>query len=146
MFSNLINNSVTIFLSFIATIFLVIAYRSWNGSVKIIKNGVHTEGVVIGMERRKTKGGKSNTQAPVVQFKTQNGEVISYYSTTYTSPSSYYEGQVVPIWYMPDNPQEATLKGADMYLLPLVFMGFGIVATLIALPMLFKLFARLIYQ
>ena len=98
------------------------------------------------MESRKTKKGRSTTKAPAVQFKTQKGDIITYYSNVYTSSSSYYEGQVVPIWYMPYNPQEATLKGADAYLLPLIFTGFGILAMLFGLPTFFKLFIRLIYQ
>jgi hypothetical protein len=35
------------FLTLVGAIFLVIAYRSWNSTDKIIKNGVKTEGVVV---------------------------------------------------------------------------------------------------
>lgn len=145
MLSSILHNFLS-FLCLVGLIFLAIAYRSWNSTTKIIKNGIHTEGVVISLESRKTKQGQSTTKAPAVQFKTEKGEVITYYSTTYTSSNDYYIGQVVPIWYMPDNPQEATLKGANMYLLPLVFTGFGILAMLFGLPSFFRLLISLMYQ
>jgi Protein of unknown function (DUF3592) len=92
------------------------------------------------------RGGATGTKAPTVQFKTQKGDIITYYSTTFTAPSPYQEGQIVPIWYMPDNPQEATLKGADAYLLPLVFTGFGVLAMLFGLPTFIKFIISLLYQ
>jgi hypothetical protein len=132
-------------LTIVGLLFTTIAYRSWQSTNKIIENGLNTEGVVIGLLNGKSKGKRTNTLAPVVQFKTQKGDVITYYSTSYTSPCPYQEGQIVPIWYMPDNPQEATLKGADAYLLPLIFAGFGALALLFGLPSVIKFFISLIY-
>ncbi len=134
------------FLALIGLIFLTIAYRSWNSTNSIIEKGLNTEGVVIGLVNGKRKGKQTNTLAPVLQFKTQQGDVITYYSTTFTSSCPYQEGQIVPIWYMPDNPQEATLKGADAYLLPLVFAGFGVLAMLFSLPSIIKFLIGLLYQ
>lgn len=134
-------------LTIVGLIFTTIAYRSWNSTNKIIKNGLKTEGVVINLvERIDRRKGAMGTKAPTVQFKTQKGDIITYYSDVYTSPSPYYAGQIVPIWYMPDNPQEATLKGADAYLLPLIFAGFGALAFLFGLPTVFSFFIRLIFQ
>jgi hypothetical protein len=147
MSSSNITFYVCLFLTVLGLIFSTVAYRSWHSTNNIIENGVKTEGVVIQLldnydKRKRTTG----TQAPVVQFKTQNDDIIIYKSTTYTSPCPYYQGQLVPIWYLPDNPQEATLKGADAYVLPLVFAGFGALAFLFGLPVLLKLFIRLMYQ
>jgi hypothetical protein len=131
----------------VGLVFSTIAYQSWRSTNKIIEKGLQTEGVVIEVVNRKDKNKRTTgTQAPIVQFKTQKGDVIIYCSTTYTAPCSYYQGQIVLIWYMPENPQEATLKGADAYLLPLVFTGFGMLAFLFGLPTLFKLFINLLYQ
>ena len=47
---------------------------------------------------------------------------------------------------MPDNPQEVTLKGADAYLLPLVFTGFGVLAMLFGFPTVIKFLISLMYQ
>ena len=135
---------VCLLLTVVGLIFITIAYRSWNSTNKIIKNGLKTEGVVINiLERRDRRRGATGTKAPAVQYKTQKGDVITYYSDVYTSPSPYYAGQIVPIWYMPDNPQEATLKGADAYLLPSVFAGFGVLAMLFGLPSVIKFFISL---
>jgi hypothetical protein len=127
-------------------VFATIAYRSWNATTKIIEGGLKTEGQVIDLVNQKDKQGQTTgKQAPVVQFKTQNGADITYYSTTYTSRCPYSKGQVVPIWYMPDNPQEATLKATNAYSQPLIVIVCGMLAFLFLLPMLFKFFIRLIY-
>jgi Protein of unknown function (DUF3592) len=134
-------------LTIIGLIFATIAYRSWNATTKIIEGGLKTEGQVIDLVHQKDKQGQTTgKQAPVVQFKTQNGTDITYYSTTYSSRCPYAIGQVVPIWYMPDNPQEATLKAANAYSQPLIVIVCGMLAFLFLLPMLFKFFIRLIYQ
>ena len=137
---------MTSLLTIVGLIFSTIAYRSWRSTHTIIENGVSTEGVVMNIISRTDKKKGTTTYAPAVQFRTQKGEVVTYHSSMFTNPCSYVQGQLVSIWYMPENPQEATLKGADSYLLPLVFMGFGMLAFLFSLPTLFKFFIRLMYQ
>jgi Protein of unknown function (DUF3592) len=145
-FSNMHSILFTL-LPILGMLFLTIAYRTWSTSNNIIQNGLKTEGVVTGFRNNTDRQKRtSNTIAPNVQFKTQKGELITYYSTTYTSPSPYQEGQIVPIWYLPDNPQEATIKGADLYLLPLIFGGFGALAMLFSLPTILRFLIGLMYQ
>lgn len=146
IFASNINLFIFGMLALMGFIFLTIAYRSWSTSKRIVENGVKTEGVVIDIVQNKTKRKRTSAKAPVVQFKTENGDVTTYYSTTYTTPCPYEIGQIVPIWYLPEDPQQATLQGADSYILPIAFAVFGLVVTLISLPFLFKLFIRLIYQ
>jgi hypothetical protein len=137
---------MTILAAIAGLIFSTIAYRSWSSTNNILENGLHTEGVVIDIISRTDRKKRTTTYAPVVQFKTSKGEVVAYHSNVFTNPCSYVQGQLVPIWYMPDNPQEATLKGADAYLLPVLLTVLGAIAFFFSLPTLFKLFIRLTYQ
>lgn len=60
----------------------------------------------------------------VVSFKTQNGKSISF-STTYSSnPPAYDVGETVTVFYPPENPEKATIKGEGK-VLRIVFMSFG---------------------
>ena len=146
MSSSNIGLYVCIMLTLVGLIFSTIGYRSWDWSNKIIKNGIPTEGVVIKLKNRINKNRQTGTKAPVVQFRTATGEIVTYNSTTYTSPCSYVVGQYVPIWYDPNNPQEATLNRADAYLLPMIFGGFGILALLLGLPTVLKSLTQLIFN
>ena len=137
---------VCLMLTVVGLIFTTIAYRTWNATNKIIENGLKTEGVVMDIVSKRDRKKGTTTYAPTVQFRTQKGDVVTYYSSTFTNPCSYVQGQYVPIWYLPENPQEATLKGADAYLLPSVFAGFGALALLFGLPTVFKFFISLMYQ
>ncbi|AQG79596.1 DUF3592 domain-containing protein [Spirosoma montaniterrae] len=117
----------------VGTLFAIIAYRSWDNTYSIVRNGIQTQGVVIEnryKERINLKS-RSTAMAPVVQFRTADGMSITYYSQTYTSPVQAEVGETVSIWYMPNNPQEATLEGVDAWLLPVVFGIFGVVFGLI---------------
>jgi hypothetical protein len=137
---------VCLMLTIIGLLFSTIAYRSWRSTNNIIEKGVSTEGVVMDIASRVDRKKGTTTYAPTVQFRTQKGEVVTYPSNTFTNPCSYVQGQYVPIWYMPENPQEATMKGADAYFLPLIFAGFGALALLFGLPTILKFLISLMYQ
>ena len=122
-------------------LFLTIAWRTGKNTVLILKTGTQTQGIVIENAPRKLKTGehfKTTSRAPVVQFKTNLGKIITYYSTDYTTPAMYEVGQTVDIWYMPDDPQRATLNGKEIWILPGVFGAFGLVLCLIGLPWLLR--------
>ena len=146
MSSSNIGLYVCIMLTLVGLIFSTIAYRSWDASNKIIKKGISTEGVVVELRNRVNKNRQTGTQAPVVQFRTLTGDIVTYYSNTYTSPCPYTVGQYVPIWYAPNNPQEATLNSTDAHLLPMIFGGFGILALLFGLPTVLKFLINLIFS
>ncbi|MEZ4960721.1 MAG: DUF3592 domain-containing protein [Saprospiraceae bacterium] len=123
------------------TLFAIIAWREWRSVGRIIKMGENAQGVVVEMFRRSRKVGETGTPrsfAPVVLFTTAKGEQRKYYSTLYTALDTYQIGQTVDIWYLPDEPDKATLKGGDAWILPVVFGIFGAVMCLIGYPGLFK--------
>lgn len=121
------------------TLFDIIALREWQSTGRILKTGRQAQGMVVEMARRPRKIGETatpNSFAPVVQFNTEMGEQRKYYSTLYTAMQTYQVGQMVDIWYLPDDPAKATLKGGDAWILPLVFGIFGAAMCMIGYPWL----------
>ena len=124
----------------VGTLFLVIAWNSWRASYRIIRSGIHAQGIVVDLYSKPVRGleRRTGSLAPVVQFYTASGEPVQYYSQMYTSPAMYQPGQTVDIWYLPENPQQATLDGPDAWILPVVFGIFGLAASLIGFPGLIR--------
>jgi hypothetical protein len=110
------------------TLFVFISVREGLKPYRLLKYGVETEGVVVEMYKRPMKAmEKSNgSVAPVVKFMTGKGEIITYYSTTFTNFGEFTVGQKVRVWYDSNNPKTATLEGKDSWLFPAVFGIFGI--------------------
>lgn len=133
-------------LTFAGLMFLTIAWRSGGQTLRILQTGTKTQGIVIENALRPTRANEryaATARAPVVRFKTQTGEEITFYSTDYLNPALYDVGQTVDIWYMPGNPQQASLKSNEVWILPGVFGAFGLAALLLGLPMLLRvLFKR----
>jgi hypothetical protein len=140
------NILICLMITVVGLIFSTIGYCGWADTNNIIKHGVKTEGRVVDLLTNYNKKKRSSTKAPVVQFKTQQGETILYTSSMYSSPCPYHQGQSLPIWYLPDNPQEATLNGTETYLFFSIFAGFGALALLFGLPTLFKVFTLLLFR
>ncbi|WP_080054827.1 DUF3592 domain-containing protein [Spirosoma aerolatum] len=122
----------------LGTVFLIVAYMTWQSTQQIVKTGIETKGMVIGSHyNHDSQGRRTNSQAPVIQFTTQQGQSITYYSNTYTSPPSFTVGERVTLWYRPNNPQEdIVLEGVDGWILPAVFGLLGVVFSLIGYPLL----------
>ena len=128
------------------TLFLIIAYRAGAEKYAIFKKGVETEGVVIDTYRKPTRTGESRSlaTAPVVQFLTSSNRVQLYYSTVFSSQDVYQRGQHVRIWYLPEDPSNATMDGKDAWILSLVFGIFGTAICLVAYSSLLRLLFRYI--
>jgi len=111
------------------TLFVFISVREGLTPYRLMKYGVETEGVVVEMYKRPMKAmEKTNgSVAPVVKFMTTKGDIITYYSTTFTNFGEFTVGQKVKVWYDSNNPQLATLEGKDNWILSAVFGVFGIV-------------------
>ncbi|GEM_PF-1277473 len=124
------------------TLFAIIALREWQSTGRILKTGKLAQGMVVEMARRPRKVGETvtpNSFAPVVQFNTEMGEQRKYYSTLYTAMQTHQVGQMVDIWYLPEDPAKATMEGGDAWVLPLVFGIFGFAMCLIGYPWLFNI-------
>lgn len=130
------------------TLFLTIAYREGFKKYTLFKNGIETEGVVIDNYRKPGKTGESRSlaTAPVVQFLTRNNKIQLYYSTVFTNPAAYQPGQHVRIWYLAEDPANATLEGKDAWILSLAFGIFGTAICLVAYTVLLKMLFRYLRQ
>ena len=60
----------------------------------------------------------------VVAFETLDGKPISYTSTFSSSPPAHDAGERVTIFYSPENPQKAIIKGEGKWF-RIIFMGVG---------------------
>ncbi len=122
------------------SMFLFIACKEGLKPYKLLKYGVETQGIVIEMYKRPMRGNEKSmgSVAPVVQFWTEKGEAVKYYSTTFTNFNEYIIGQPITLWYSAEDPQLATLEGKDNLILPVVFGAFGIAICLVFYPMLIR--------
>ncbi len=129
---------VCIMLALGGTLFAIIAWNSWRSTYRIIRNGIQTEGMVLENRRRPARGleARPTSVAPVVQFVTPDGLTVQYYSQTYTTPATFQVGERVAIWYLADDPKQATLDGVDAWIFPVVFGIFGTAMCLIGYPTL----------
>lgn len=134
--------------AFVGTLFAVIAWNSWRSTYRIVRTGIQTQGTVVEHCEKPRRGLETRTTslAPVVQFFTTAGEPVKYYSQAYTTPVSHQIGETVTIWYLPDDPQKATLNGFDAWILPVVFGIFGAAACLIGYPALIQLLFRQLFS
>ncbi|HKR04745.1 MAG TPA: DUF3592 domain-containing protein [Bacteroidia bacterium] len=109
------------------TFFVFMSVREGLKPYRLLKYGLETEGVVTDMYKRPMKGleKSSGSFAPVVKFMTAKGDVITYYSTTFTNFDDFIVGQKVKVWYDSNNPQTATLEGKDNWILAVAFGVFG---------------------
>jgi hypothetical protein len=97
-------------------------------SASLVLGGEETVGVVVDMERRRSREGE--LYAPIVAYYAE-GEQYEYESSVATSWKTYEIGDEVSMVYAPDDPQHATINSfQNLYLLPTILCGGGLVFTL----------------
>ncbi|NOZ10186.1 MAG: DUF3592 domain-containing protein [Gammaproteobacteria bacterium] len=88
---------------------LVGAYYLYQNTQSFLESAVATNGTVVKLVR--SKSNNSTTYAPVVQFKTEKGELVEVTSSTSSNPPGYSRGENVEIFYLPSSPQRAKING-----------------------------------
>ena len=73
------------------------------------RQGLQVAGEVVSLVQNCDDDGCS--YAPVVRFQTQDGRSISYESSYSSSPPAYDVGESVQVFYLPENPEKAVIKG-----------------------------------
>ena len=68
----------------------------------------------------------------VVGFQTQDGKSASYTTTFSSSPPAYDVGETVTVFYSPENPEKAIIKGEGI-VFRIIFMSVGGVIILFGL-------------
>jgi hypothetical protein len=84
--------------------------------------GVEAPGVVVDLQENYESDG--STYAPVVQFKTESGQSVTFTSSYSSSPPSYDVGKTVTVVYPPEAPEKAIIKG-DGQIVHIIFMLLG---------------------
>lgn len=139
--ANVFSWIVCLVLVFAGSLFVGIAWKSWQTTGKIRYHGVATTAVVESLAPRPRKTGEIGTPtsvAPVLSYRAQDGHWYRYYSTTYTHLPAYAPGDSAQLWYLPENPRSATQEGPDSWILPLSFGVFGGVLLILGLPCLIR--------
>jgi len=110
-------------------------YRKQKSFDEIAKlaTGVVTD-ILITRRQDSSLRGASPTPyyAPVVEFRTVGGEMVTYRCDTYISPNRYRVGMPIEVRYDPSNPTDAQLNNRLLALLfPIAFTVIGTVFSLI---------------
>jgi len=96
-----------------------------------LTHGIREQGVVVDVEKRMAR--KGNTYYPVLAFYA-GGRPVTFKSDIGSGSNPYRIGAVVPVLYLPDQAEQATLDTfSDLWLLPLLCGGAGLLGLLAAL-------------
>ena len=87
---------------------LVGAFLWYSGTKEFIETAVSTEGTVIDLHR--SRSSDSDTYAPVVEFRTSQGQIVEFTSSSSSNPPSYSVGESVEVLYDDSSPQHAKIK------------------------------------
>lgn len=105
-----------------------ISYYIYQGNQSLVKNGIATQGIVIGMHRIDRK---KYPVAPSIRYFTRDGKEHVFHSSEGRNPPEYQIGQEVKLYYDPKKPEDVYLDGN--YLLVYVFAGMASVFWLISI-------------
>jgi len=86
------------------------------------QDALEASGAVMGFSENCDDDGCSYT--PRVDFVTQAGQQISYWSSYSSNPPAYDLGEEVVVYYKPDNPEKAMIKG-EGGVFRVIFMAVG---------------------
>jgi hypothetical protein len=87
------------------------------------------EGVIIGYHEN-----EESSFFPQVEFTLSSGEKQRFQSACSGSPQLFPVGSHVRVLYAPDSPMRAEIVSfSNLWLLPIVFLGFGVVCILIGI-------------
>ncbi len=105
----------------VGLVLLGLAFFFWNQTDNFLRRSVKTQGKVIRLVRRHSRGA-----TPVVSFKTEKGQTMVFTSRVASRPPAYRKGEVVRVVYDRSNPRNARIYGYfELYLLPTILGGIG---------------------
>ena len=97
----------------------VMTYRQYT----IQKQGVEAQGEVTGYTMSNCDDDGCSYKSDV-RFETKQGQPKSYTTTFSSSPPAYDVGEKVTVYYLPENPEKAFIKGEGI-VFRIVFMSIG---------------------
>ena len=99
------------------------------------QQGIEAHGTVVDLHENYDSDG--STYAPVVQFRTHDGQAIEFVSSYSSSPPAYDVGESVTVVYPSENPTKAIIKGEGQ-LLHIVFMLLGGLVTAVGFYLIYS--------
>lgn len=103
----------------VGAILLLVLIISLIRRVQFMQTAEITDGVIVGYEARsvRTKNGHSTVYHPVLRFRSRDGSEEEHTSSFGSSWRRGREGDVVEVFYQPDNPKGFKLRaGVAVYL------------------------------
>lgn len=121
-------------------IFILIAYVKLRNLSKYQKNGIRTKGIVEDLIKEYNRRRTNYSYYPVIYYQTNEGREIQKKYDLGTNPASYKIKQEVEIIYLAENPLEYIINDAKSRYIYYAFAVIGIVAFLIGLFFLSKIY------
>ena len=107
----------------IGVLLLFGAFWSVSSTRTWIAHTIEVPGSVIEMVRVRDMDKSGYLFAPVVRFKTVEGNTVEFKSGFRSNPPAYRTGQTVSVLYDPGEPRSAAIRGFSLWLMPLI-LGF----------------------
>ncbi|MCK5726951.1 MAG: DUF3592 domain-containing protein [Thiotrichaceae bacterium] len=102
-------NIIKYIFSIVGLAMLLGAFFLYTNTQNFLKTAITTNGTVTQLIRSNSRD--SIVYRPVVEFKTKEGKLIEFTSSTGRNPPSYSRGEVIKILYSPSSPEKARIKG-----------------------------------
>ena len=119
----------------VGLLFLVVGVFIARDTLNFLPGTTTTQGVITECHFDDTEN--NSGCSPDVRFRTQDGQPISFRSST--SSSTFHQGDSVTVRYHPATPQDGRIDSLlDTWLFPLIFIGVGLLLLLIAVLTLLR--------
>ncbi len=112
----------------IGLIFLVVGVMIYQGTQSFLSQSKSAEGEVIDLVMGTSNSSGSRSSYPVVRFKSDDGQVVTFQGSMGSSPPDFHVGERVTVRYHVENPHDARIESfVQLWLLPMVFGGLGLI-------------------
>jgi len=106
---------------------LVIALILVGIQLNFINNSLRAQGTVTNNMRRISVNSNEDVYAPIVSFKTADGQQMEFEEATRSNPPAHQVGETVEVFYKATNPKDAQINSPfDLWLGPIIVGGIGI--------------------
>ena len=116
----------------VGAVLAVYGFIRRNKRIRLLENGVTTEGVVVTIERSNADSDGIYTYRPVVKFPIADNEFVTKTPELYTNPCPYKEGDQVKVIYDRNDVDSFTLNDGPTVFSEIMIFGLGVVFLIIA--------------